>query len=307
MHNTAPEEITGIVGGIQKFSVDDGPGIRTTVFLKGCPLNCAWCHNPELIDRKEQVMFRPNRCITCFECVKTCESGTLTQSENKLSIDHSSCKKCMVCTGVCFSGALSKTGKEMTVAEVMRLVLQDKAYYNRTGGGLTVSGGEVLMQAEFTEALIDAAKSEKINVAIDTCGFGDFGILKRLAGKSDYILYDIKLMDSEKHKKYTGVCSQPILAALERLAAEYQINSKIQIRLVLVQGVNDDDENIRQTLDFLTENKLRDIVLLPYHELGVSKKRNLGIKAEVFSPPTEERVSEIKVLFEAGGIETGIL
>jgi pyruvate formate lyase activating enzyme len=218
---------TGIVGGIQKFSVEDGPGIRTTVFLKGCPLNCAWCHNPELINGGRQVIFSPGRCIACLECVKACGFSAISVSGGSLVIDRQICAGCFSCAEVCCSGAVSAVGEEMSVSEVMKVVLQDVEFYNNTGGGLSISGGEALVQADFAIALLEAAKDEGVNSAVDTCGYGDFEKLLLLAEKCDYLLYDMKLIDPDLHKKYTAVSNKSILYALEKLAAIPGIQHKI--------------------------------------------------------------------------------
>ena len=230
--------ITGLVGGIQKFSTEDGPGIRTTVFLKGCPLDCKWCHNPELIDPGIQLMRCPNNCIGCGACAQVCPTSAISFPGGEFHIDRDACSRCMKCTEACWSKALNAAGQWMSVEEVMSQVLQDKDFYRHTGGGMTISGGELLTQPDFAEALMDACGDEEIWTVLDTSGYGPRETLLRLAshGNCDHILFDLKHIESEIHKKYTGVGNELILLNLEALASDPGINPKLIIRMPLISG-----------------------------------------------------------------------
>ena len=301
--------ITGLVGGIQKFSTEDGPGIRTTVFLKGCPLQCRWCHNPELIDPEIQLMCCPNNCISCRACEEVCPTNAITFSDGDFRIDWDACSRCMKCVEVCWSKALNAAGRRMTVNEVMAQVLQDKDFYANTGGGMTISGGELLTQPEFAEALLDVCEENGIGVVLDTSGYGPMKTLQNLAGHNSctHILFDMKLIGNEAHRKYTGVGNEIILRNLKALAKDPAINPKIIIRIPLISGVNDSEEDIRSVCGFFQDSGLRSVTLLPYHELGVSKCRNIGGEPEIFQAPSAERIGMIGDCFRACGVSVEVL
>lgn len=289
-----------LVGSLQKFSVEDGPGIRTTVFLKGCPLSCKWCHNPELIDPKQQLIQSPNNCIGCGYCIKTCKKGAVTMDPEKgIIIDRDKCDVCLACAKECYAQALRPVAKPMTIDEILDIAEQDKGFYDNTEGGITVSGGEILMHAELVSKLIDEAGKRGMNVCIDTCGFGDPKALMEMALKDNvtYILYDMKSIDDEVHREYTGVSNQPIIDNLKMLAADARTADKLIMRMPLIRGVNDSDDIIKRTGELYREIGVKRVNLLPYHSLGVSKKRNVGGMQEVFEQPAEERLTEIEAYF----------
>lgn len=290
-----------LVGSLQKFSVEDGPGIRTTVFFKGCPLDCKWCHNPELIDEKQQLIKSQNNCIGCGHCVEACPQDAITISpEEGVVIDRTKCDLCLICANECYAKALRPVAKFMTVEEILEIAAQDKGFYDKTGGGITVSGGEILMHAGFIGKLIDEAGKLGINVCVDTSGFGDGKALMELAQKKNVtnILYDMKSIDDEIHRAYTGVSNRQILSNLRKLAADKEILDKLTMRMPLMKGVNDSEEIIRRTGQLYRELGIKKVNLLQYHNLGISKKRNLGGVQEEFLPPTEERMKEIEVYFK---------
>ena len=294
----APESV--LVGSLQKFSVEDGPGIRTTVFMKGCPLRCKWCHNPELIDSKQQLIQSPNNCIGCGYCVKICPQGAVTMNlQEGVAIDRNKCDVCLACADGCYAKALRPVAKLMTIDEILSVAEQDKGFYDNTGGGITVSGGEILLHAEFVSRLIDEAGRRDINVCIDTCGFGDAQALMEMALKENVtdILYDMKSIDESVHRTYTGVSNQQILDNLRMLAADTRTVDKLTMRMPLIKGVNDTDDIIKRTGEFYREIGIRRVNLLPYHNLGISKRRNVGGAQEEFEQPTEERLTEIEIYF----------
>ncbi|MDD3289871.1 MAG: glycyl-radical enzyme activating protein [Eubacteriales bacterium] len=303
------EPMTAPVGSIQKFSVEDGPGIRTTVFLKGCPLRCKWCHNPEMIDFSPQLIYLTNRCIGCGFCIESCPQGAIRPKDGKIVVDWAVCDDCLRCTKACYAGALKSVADEMTVAEVVGEAEKDKGFYEHTGGGITVSGGEMLSRPRYVAEIIREADSKGIHVCLDTSGFGDGEALYDLAASPAVtdILYDMKCIQPQKHLEGTGVDNQGILENLVRLAADARICKKITMRMPLISGYNDTDEIIKETAAFFIKNNLRKVTLLPYHTLGVSKSERIGEVAEVFEPPSPERLVQIRSLFELTGITVEVL
>lgn len=296
-----------LIGGIQKFSTSDGPGIRTTVFTKGCPLHCRWCHNPELISFEQELIYSRNLCIRCGYCAGACPEGAVALTEQGVSVDRRRCTLCQACVQGCYAGALRLAAQPRTAEEILELVLQDRDFYAHTGGGVTLSGGEILSHPELAFVLTEACQREEIPVAVDTSGFGDYGTLLGLAAQAQVVLYDLKSIDDTVHRAYTGQSNALILGNLEKLCALEEIRKKIQIRMPLIHGVNDTEPIIRATVQFLEDHGLWDVVLIPYHSLGVAKQRGLGQEEAEFAPPSRTRLEEIRALMARHGITAQVL
>ena len=295
-------EKTAQIGGIQRFSISDGPGIRTTVFFKGCPLKCKWCHNPELVSFDQDLIYTESRCIRCGTCIGACHAGALSARDGCIHVNRDICDMCLDCASACPAKALRAVSGDKTVAEIMDTVVRDRTYYEESGGGVTLSGGEVLSQADFAYELALACKEEGISVVLDTSGYGRAEDLLRLAVIADTILFDVKAGTDEHHRDLIGVSLGSIRANLDLLAADETLRSKVIIRMPLVKGVNDTDEDIRGTCEYLRGKGFREADLLPYHDLGVSKLRGLGREVVRFEAPSDERLRQIAAELEEAGI-----
>jgi pyruvate formate lyase activating enzyme len=239
--------IDGRILNIQRLSTEDGPGIRTTVFFKGCPLHCAWCHNPESLSSRLQTQWFSVRCIGCQTCVKTCPNGCLTMTPAGLVINRESCEACGKCAEACPSGALEALGRSVTVDQLLGELCKDRAWYEKSGGGVTLSGGEPCFQPEFAEALLHGLKEQGIATALDTCGLCSANTLDRLLPYSDLVLFDLKLFDPALHRQYTGVSNAQILENLNNVLEFIRSQAhpiQLWIRTPLIPGATDLDENL---------------------------------------------------------------
>ncbi len=270
-HLQSGGECSGVVFNIMRFALHDGPGIRTTVFLKGCPLHCWWCHNPESQEFAPSPMYFANRCRLCYDCVAACTNGL--RFEDGGPVTSPECTRCGNCAEACVAGARQLAGRLVTASEVLAECERDVVFYDESGGGVTVSGGEPLSQPEFTEALLAGCRERHIHTALDTCGFAGREAALRVSRLADLVLYDLKLLDSTAHRKYTGVPSEPILA---NLAALTEAGRNLIVRIPLIPGVNDNRGSLGALTDFVWQLGLRRIDLLPYHKIGVDKYGRLG-------------------------------
>ena len=264
----------GTISDIQRYSLHDGPGIRTVVFLKGCPLHCKWCCNPESLLPRRQLSFMPERCIGCNACAEVCPSGAVTQMGGRIEFDRSKCLDCGACSMVCYPQARVMIGREMTVDEVLQVVERDRKYYDNSGGGITLSGGEMSMQWRFSAALLENAHAKAIHTCVETSLYAPWTHLEAIFENTDVILFDLKHMDSEKHKKYTGVGTELIHENVERLVKR---GAQAIARIPLIPGFNDDVKNLTATAEFIRRlGGICEVHGLPYHRLGVSKYALMG-------------------------------
>lgn len=281
--------MNGTILQIQRFCIHDGPGIRTTVFLKGCPLSCKWCHNPEAQSHATEISYLPQQCIGCGRCATVCPKHCHEMLNQNVHIYHRSlCMNCASCAEKC-PGALEAIGKSVSAEEVMKIVCQDIPFYSTSGGGLTLSGGEPLMQKDFSVELLKAAHQEQINTCIETSGYASSDALKEVAKHCDLFLYDFKLADDYLHKEWTGVSNQIILQNLELL---YQLKKSVCLRCIAIPAIQDNThwEKISE-LAKSYPNIIR-IDILPYHFFGIEKAERIGRKISVpfFPLPTESEI-----------------
>ena len=295
----------GIVFDIKRHATDDGPGIRTTVFLKGCPLRCWWCHNPEGQVPEPELMYKSRRCTRCGECVKICPRTAITCTAHKVRINRKLCNLCGKCAENCPAEALTIVGTETCLTDLMKEVERDMPFYAESKGGITVSGGEPLLQIDFQDAILKECKEGGIHTAVNTCGYAPYKAFERISDKTDLFLYDTKTMNGKVHKKYTGVSNRPILENLKRLA---ESGRSIQARFPVIPGINDDQDNIARTAEFLLSCGIRHVSLLPYHRAGIEKYKSLNraYKLGKIQSPSSEELNLVKEKLETFGLRVRI-
>ena len=267
--------LTGMVFDIQRSSLHDGPGIRTAVFLKGCPLHCAWCHNPESQSKSREISFRPESCAVCGDCVATCQHGAHSIVDGVHFFDRTLCELCGDCVETCLYEALKLAGKDLTIDEVMTVVLRDQLFYEQSGGGLTISGGEPMLQPEFTLKLLLAAKAAGVHTCLDTCGWTSQRAYEQVLPFVDLFLFDYKATDPEAHKKWMGVSNELILSNLDFLVRR---GASVRLRCPLVPGINAMPEHLAGIAALSKRYPdLDGIDLMPYHNVGNSKYERYGL------------------------------
>lgn len=285
--------LRGLITQIQRFSIHDGPGIRTTVFLKGCFLRCFWCHNPETWRHKPELQLFPNRCIACGKCFEVCPEGAHEMVDGQRIFHRERCKACGKCVETCYAEALVMAGEWKTPEEVLTEVLKDRVFYQQSGGGLTLSGGEPLMQLDFTRKVLQLAKQAKIHTAIETCGVNRWEDFESVLPWLDLVMMDIKVMDEERHKEATGVSNRNILANVKKLA---EFEMPLIIRTPVIPGVNDTVQEIRAIAEYIAGlPNLLAYDLLPYHRLAEDKYRSLGLpyQAQGLQPPDKQTMQTL--------------
>ena len=298
---------TGIIFDIKKYAIHDGPGIRTTVFLKGCPLRCGWCHNPEGIAATPELLFHENRCMNgCDECLTHCSQGAISRKNGRISINKEKCKLTGDCTRACPTGAIEMVGIKRSVEQVMDEIEKDRIFYEKSKGGVTYSGGEPLLQIDFLDALLSECQKRNLHTVVDTSGYAPWENLERIQDKVDLFFYDLKMIDDVKHREMTCVSNQIILDNLTRLATK---KNRIKIRIPVVAGLNDAQEDMVQITDFLASlPDIKDISLLPYHKIGDQKYTDLSrpLPRPEFRSPSLEKIEKIKAQIEASGFSVQV-
>ena len=289
-----------------RFSTHDGPGIRTTVFFNGCPLACWWCHNPESQSLRPSPMYSEDRCRHCGDCVAACPEHAIEESGGTLRT-RETCRRCGTCVDACQADARRLAGRRVTLRDLVAEIERDLVFFEQSGGGVTLSGGEPLAQPRFTRALLTACRERGIHTAVETCGYAPAEVFASIAPLACLLLFDLKVVDRDKHKLFTGVDNAPILANLARAAA---LNTRLKVRIPVVPGLNDSPADARQFAACLAELRVRDIELLPYHRTGSDKYHRLGWNYRLPDTPdaTPDDLAPFAAVLDAAGLNvaTGV-
>lgn len=301
-----PKVPSGLIFDVRRFSIHDGPGIRTTVFFKGCPLYCWWCHNPESRSDHSELMEYENRCLRCGTCVDACPQHAITQAGETLFTDPNRCQLCGTCVEVCPSDARQLVGKPYTLPILMQLLERDRPFYKESGGGITLSGGEPLMQPTFAATLLQSCKQAGLHTALDTSGYAPWELFEQILPYTDLFLYDIKLMDDDQHIHFTGVSNTLVISNLKQLSRH---GAAIHLRLPIIPGITDGVENLQHVADLAKSLPgVRRLDLLPYHDAFLSKCSRLHEEYQLaeLKPPSAERMAEIVASLRSIGIPVQI-
>jgi pyruvate formate lyase activating enzyme len=294
--------MTGQIFNIQRFSIHDGPGIRTTVFLKGCSLSCAWCHNPESVSRKPELVFFPSKCIGCGRCFEACEDGVLRMEGEERRYDRSRCRLCGRCAQACYAEALVMEGRQETAENVVAEILKDRPFYDNSGGGATVSGGEPLVQAAFTAEILERCHGHGVHTCLDTAANVPWDAFEATLPHTDLVLLDLKIMDDERHRAATGASNERILANARRLAGA---GLPVVVRVPVIPGFTDDETNVAAIGEFLADLPgIEQVELLPYHGFAEAKYRRLERPYALAGaePPSREQLDALLALLRERGL-----
>lgn len=297
---------TAVIYDIKKYAVHDGPGIRTTIFFKGCPLSCRWCHNPEGMQSGQQILYFPHRCISCGECIQVCPEGALHLTGQGVLTDGGRCRKCGACCRQCPALAREAVARYETVNSLVAVIEKDMAFYENSGGGVTFSGGEPLLQWQALEKLLRECRRKQIHTAVDTSGYAPWERIQGIAPFTDLFLYDLKMMDNRLHRRFTGVSNEGILSNLKKLARS---GANIVVRIPLIPGINNTYEALSSAGRFIANlGTIPSVELLPYHDYQISKYERLGMTYGAASVliPTPEALSRAAGILEALGVTVGI-
>lgn len=302
--------VSGIVFDVKRFAVQDGPGLRTTVFLKGCPLSCLGCHNPEGQAVGPELVFRADRCTLCGDCVPACPHQAISLSHGVLEVAWNRCELAGACVEACLPGALEITGRSKPVREIVHLLEDDRIYYDESGGGVTISGGEPFTQPDFLKELLLECRDRELAVFLDTCGHVAPETFREIAPLASGLLFDLKVMDESRHEAFTGVHNRWILENL-RWAAAAKANGgpDLTVRIPLIPGINDDEENLKAVGDFLKAlDPPPPVDLLPYHRLGVDKYERVrrDYRLRETRPPSSDRIAHAVAILKAAGLKVTV-